>query len=238
MPAGLLAGAQGLTGILGCYHKLLATYATALDRVPRYLHPYPSVSRIFLIVLQGFLPRNIRGSGERARQRGPVPSILGFDLVGAEAVLAEMETLTPAQLSAIEACHQLNVRRLRQRSILSWGLGGKLAGLVAGIVALVSAAEYVGVLKLKDVDLWPLISGVSMIGWDIPSIIARAVLGGLAMVLLFFVENGSRFLPILQRLHAFGDILAIAQAYRKGSAETPKSPTQKASTGDQESLWP
>jgi hypothetical protein len=206
--------------------------------VPRYLHPYPSVSRIFLIVLQGFLPRNIRGSGERARQRGPVPSILGFDLVGAEAVLAEMETLTPAQLSAIEACHQLNVRRLRQRSILSWGLGGKLAGLVAGIVALVSAAEYVGVLKLKDVDLWPLISGVSMIGWDIPSIIARAVLGGLAMVLLFFVENGSRFLPILQRLHAFGDILAIAQAYRKGSAETPKSPTQKASTGDQESLWP
>jgi hypothetical protein len=38
----------------------------------------------------------------------------------AEDVLAELDTLTTAQLSAIEECHRMNVRRLRQGSIVGW----------------------------------------------------------------------------------------------------------------------
>jgi hypothetical protein len=93
-----------------------------------------------------------------------VPSILAFDLTGDEGVLAELETLTPAQLSAIEACHRMNVRRLRQRSILGWNWRSKLTALVGAIVALVSAAEYVGILKFKGIDLWSVIGGITIWG--------------------------------------------------------------------------
>jgi hypothetical protein len=171
------------------------------------------------------------------RQMGQVPNILALDLTGAEDVLAELETLTPAQLSAIEACHHTNVRRLRQRSILGWRWQSKLAGLIGVIGSLVLAAEHVGILKFKDIDLWPLISGITVMGLDMPSIIGRSVITFFVIVLMLFIVNGIRFLPILQRLQAFEDILTITKAYRKGQAETSKATAQKASSEEPENMW-
>jgi hypothetical protein len=110
--AGKLEDEHGLAGILGRYQKLLVTYATALARMPPTLNPYPSVLRAFLSAFRGFSPSSMRRARERVRQMGQVPNILAIDLTGAEDVLAELETLTTAQLSAIEECHRMNVRRL------------------------------------------------------------------------------------------------------------------------------
>jgi hypothetical protein len=168
---------------------------------------------------------------------GQVPNILALDLTGAEAVLAELETLTPAQLSAIEACHHMNVRRLRQRSILGWGWRSKLAGLIGVIGSLVLAAEHVGVLKFKDIDLWLFISGITLMGLDMSSILARSIITGVVCVVMLFIANGIYFLPILRRLQAFEDILTITKAYRKGQAETPEFTAQKASVEDPDRIW-
>jgi hypothetical protein len=205
--------------------------------VPSFLHPSPSTLPAFRRALQGGLPSAVRWAKERWREMGQVPSILAVDLIGTEGLLAELETLTPAQFAAMEACHRINVRRLRQRSIVGWNWRSLLAGLVGAIVGLVSAAEYVGILKLKDIDLWSLTGGVTMWGMDTLSVIARMVIAGFIFVLLQLIVNGMRFFPFLQRLRAFEDILTIAKAYRKGQAETPKDTTQKATIEDSESVW-
>jgi hypothetical protein len=120
------------------YQKLLAIYAKVLDADP-INNPYPSLLRAFLKGLRGFLPSSMRQSRERARQMGQVPNILAVDLIGAEAVLEELETLTTAQLSAIEECHRINVRRLRQRSIFGWG-GQQASFVIGGLSGLVLTA--------------------------------------------------------------------------------------------------
>jgi hypothetical protein len=233
MPAGLLADARGLTGILGCYEKLLETYATTLTTVPPFLHPYPSIPRAFLTSLRGGFPSYVRWARERWRRMGHVPSILAFDLIGAEAVLAELEALTPAQLSAIEVCHRLNMRRLRQRSILGRNWRSLLTGLIGMIAGLVYATEYVGILKFKDIDFWSLVSGITMSGMDTPSIIARMVIAGVVFGLMPFMLNIIRFLPFLQRLQAFEDVLTITNTYRKGQAEIPKGTRRRQPTRTQ-----
>ena len=170
-PLGLLEDGRGLTGILRRYDALLKTYATALDAADP--QPFPLLGQAVVVWFRSFLPSSLRLSRERRRRMGSIPNTLVLHLTGAEYVLAELEALTPAQLSAIEACHQMNVRRLRQRSILGWAWRSKLATLTAVAAGLISAAEYVGVLKLKDIDPWPVISGITLTGMDIPSMIAR-----------------------------------------------------------------
>jgi hypothetical protein len=227
-PSGLLEDGRGLTGILRRYDALLKTYNTALDAADP--NPFPLVGQAVLVWFRGFSPSSVRLAREQRRQIGPLPNIniLVRDLTGAECVLAELEALTPAQLSAIEACHHVNVRRLHRRSIFGWGWRSKLAMLIAVAAGLVSAAEYVGVLKWKDIDLWSFISGITLMGTDTPSIIARSVIIGFLVMLVWCLRNGVYFLPRLQRLWAFEDILTIAKAYRKGDSETTK-PSAKPS---------
>jgi hypothetical protein len=232
--AGHVENAHDLTSILRRYHALLATYTTALEEAGRF-NPYPSLWRAFLEAFRGFLPSSLRQSRERVRQMSQVPNILGMDFIGAENILLELETLTIAQLSAIEECHCINVRRLRQRSIFGWK--NQLAVLITAVTGVVLAAEKVGVLKLKDIDLWPLMSGITMMGTDMLSSIFRAVLAVFVLVLMRFITDGIRYLPILQRLRAFEDILTIAKAYRKERAETIELKAQKGSTDDTESMW-
>jgi hypothetical protein len=234
VPAGHVENAHGLTSILRRYHALLAMYTTALEAAGRF-NPYPSVWRFFLEVFRGFLPSSIRQSRERLRQMSQVPNVLGMDFISAENILVELETLTIAELSAIEECHRINVRHLRQRSIFGWK--SQLAVLITAVTGVVLAAERVGVLKLKDIDVWHLMSGITMMGTDMPSSIFRAVIFVFVFVLMRFISDGTRYLPILQRLRAFEDILTIAKAYRKEHAETIELKAQKGSTDDPESMW-
>ncbi len=218
VPAGKLEDEHGLTGILGRYQRLLTTYTTALDAAS--IHPYPSLPRVFLGAFRAFSPSSVRQDLERGRQMGQVPNILALDLTGAKDVLAELETLTIAQLSAIEECHRTNVRRLRQRLIFE-RIRGNWVTLIGVISSLVLAAEHVGVLKLKDIDLWHLMSGIIVMGADIRAAIFQGIICALAIMLIAFVSDGIRSLPILQRLRAFEDILTIAKAYRKGLLRQP-----------------
>jgi len=142
------------------------------------------------------------------------------DLIGAKAVLAELKTLTIAQLSAIDECHRINMRRQRQRSIFGWKWQSGVAVLVSALVSLVGAAEKVG--GVKSSDLLPLIKGVNLTGVDLQSSIIRGVIFFLVTVLIFFVMNFIIALPIQRRVRAFDDILTIAKAYRKGPSETAK----------------
>jgi hypothetical protein len=64
---------------------------------------------------------------------------------------------------------------------------------------LVSAAEYVGILKFQGIDLWSVIGGITMWGMDTPSIIARSVITGVVLTLVWFISSVTRFLPVLQR---------------------------------------
>jgi hypothetical protein len=234
VPAGHVENVHGLTSILRRYYALLATYTTALEEAGRF-NPYPSVWHAFLEAFRGFLPSAIRQNRERVRQISQVPNVLGMDFIGAENILVELETLTIAQLSAIEECHRINVRRLRQRSIFGWK--SQLAVLITAVTGVVLAAERVGILKLKDIDLWPLMSGITMMGTDMPSSIFRAVIFVFVLVLMRFISDGIRYLPLLQRLRAFEDILTIAKAYRKERAERIELKAQKGSADDPESMW-
>ena len=63
---------------------------------------------------------------------GLVPNILARARIGAEVLRAELETLTIAQLSAIEECHRINVRRLRHCSIVRL-----VPALISGLSGLV-----------------------------------------------------------------------------------------------------
>jgi hypothetical protein len=68
-----------------------------------------------------------------------------MDLIGAEAVLAELEMLTPAQFSAVQECHRVNVRRLRQRFIIDLSRWVTLFTVIAGVsAALVEGAKKSG----------------------------------------------------------------------------------------------
>jgi hypothetical protein len=225
--AGPMVDRRGLTGITRCYERLLTIYESALQKAP--INPYPSIPRAVCLTLRGFLPSTVRQARRRVRHMGDVPNILPLDLTGAEDVLAEVDALTPVELAAIETCHRLNVRRLRQRSVMGWGWSSKLARLVAATAVLVSAAEYVGLLKLKNIDAWSLLSGITLWGTDTPSVLAKSVSAGVIVMLLLFIMNGFHFLPIFQRLQAFEDILSIAKAYRTGVAGTPK-PAASAGT--------
>jgi hypothetical protein len=149
-----------------------------------------------------------------------------MDLIGTEPVLAELEMLTPAQFLAIEECHRVNVRRLRQRVIdRSWpvplftvitGIAGVLAYLIqnAGRVREVVGIEWGDllspVLEIRAL-IWPFLT----LHW--PLIIGLVGAGVIGLIIGHITSP-----PILPRLEAFGDILTIAKAYRKGAGETTK----------------
>jgi len=223
MPTGKLEDTYGLAGILARYHELLATFTTSLDTAlaSTPFNPYLFPPRAFLRGFRMYLPSFIRQARVSSRQFDRVPNALARDLAGAATVLAELETLTAAQLSAIEECHRVNVRRLRQRTILTWGkitvvcaASGTAIGYIVGAVEKVAG--------VKPDDLWPLISDINLTGANLQSNITRGVIYALVMVLFFFVINIMTFLPILRRVQAFEDILTIAKAYCKAESGTTK----------------
>jgi hypothetical protein len=210
---------RGLTSILQRYQELLETYATALDAAP--FNPHESLPRAFLRSIRALSPSSVRRGRERVRQMNRTPNVLATDLIGAEAVLVELGMLTAAQLSAIEECHRVNVRRLRQGSMVRLVPG--LIGVLSGLVVIVK-----GVSGVKFSNLLPLIGGITLTGYDIQSILTRAVIGVLGTIVLMLITDGIRYVPILQRLQAFEDILAIAKTYRKGPSEATKPPGEQS----------
>jgi hypothetical protein len=232
LPTGGLEDTYGLAGILRRYDELLKTFSTSLDTAlaSTPLNPYLSPPRAFLRGFRIYHPSFLRQARVSRSRFDRVPSALARDLAGASTVLAELETLTTAQLSAIEECHRVNVRRLRRRTILGWPWGTiavVCAACAAAITSVVSAAEKVA--GVKPSDLWPLIRDATLTGVTLQSNLI-IVLYGLVMLLMFLLINIWTFLPALRRAQAFEDILTIAKAYRKGPSETTKPSAQPAMT--------
>jgi hypothetical protein len=222
LPMGKLEDTDGLAGILRKYHELLSTFATALDSALGLtpFNPYLRQPRAFFRGFRSHLPSYIRQARVSSRQFDLVPNALMRDLASADAVLVELEALTPAQLSAIEECHRVNTRRVRRRSltigpIIEWSEKSKLLAVV--VVAVLGS---LGVGKVDD--LWPLMRGITFT-WAIPQ--SNIIIYGVVMFLMFLIfllMNLMTFRPVLRRLQAFEDILTIAKAYRKGLSETTK----------------
>jgi hypothetical protein len=218
---GKLEDTYGLAGILRRYHELLATFLTDLDTAlgSTPFNPYQPMYRDFLRSFQTFFASYRHQARADYRQFRQVPNALMKELAGADAVLAELETLTAAQLSAIEECHRVNVRRLRQRSIFRWTWQGVIA-LGGALVGLEAAAEKVG--GVKPSDFWPLIRAINFAEPNFQLFIILDVIFPLALLPIVFITSFITFLPILRRVQAFDDILTIAKAYRKGLGETTK----------------
>ena len=138
MPLGKLEETDGLAGILRRYQELLSIFATALDSAldSTPFHPYLPLWRALPRIFRSYLPSFTRQAKVSSAQFDRAPNALMRDLAGADVVLAELETLTAAQLSAIEECHRVNVKRLRQRSLLRWNWRSGVAVLVAAIGSL------------------------------------------------------------------------------------------------------
>jgi hypothetical protein len=229
MPLGKLEETDGLAGILRRYQELLAIFATALDSAldSTPFHPYLPLWRALPRIFRSYLPGFTRQARASSRQFEQAPNALMRDLAGADVVLAELETLTPAQLSAIEECHRVNVKRLGQRSFLSWNWRSGVAVSVAAIGSLAIAAEKVA--GVKPSDLWALMSGITLTGITLQSNIL-ILLYGSVMLMLGVILNIMTFRPALRRVQAFEDILTIAKAYRKGSSEAIKPPAELSLT--------
>jgi hypothetical protein len=225
VPKGNLEDTDGLTGILRRYRELLATFATALDEalVSTSFNPYQLIPRAFLRSFRTWLPSFQRQARVSSKQFDRIPNALARDLAGAEAVLAELETLTPAQLSAIEECHRVNMKRLRERSIFRWSWQGKIAALIRTLENSRQAGSGGGGNgRSKSQQIVAPPRGGNLMGADLQSGIIRTVLFLLVLVLMFFAINVVTFLPIFARVRAFEDILTIAKAYRKGPGGTSK----------------
>jgi hypothetical protein len=227
MPLGRLENTDGLTGILRRYQELLSIFATALDTAfaSTPLNPYQSIPRAVLTSFRIYSPNFLRQARASSSQIDRAPNALMRDLAGAESLLAELEKLTLAQLSAIEECHRVNVRRVRQRSVLRWDGWGRIAVLGAGLIATIKygvvAVEQV--VEKKPSDLWPFIRDINLPQAEVAIFI-------LAIPLIFVTINVATFWPIFHRVRAFEDILTIAKAYRKGASEAPKPPADLGPT--------
>jgi hypothetical protein len=217
MPTGKLEDTDGLAGILTQYHELLRTFGTSLDTAlgPTPFNPYLPLPQAFLRDFQAYRPSFLRQARISSRQFDQVPNALTRDLAGASTVLAELDKLTAAQLTAIEECHRVNIRRLRQRSFLRWELWSKIIAVGATLVAAVGygVTALDKVAGIKPGDLWAYIGTI-----DLTGVASSLTLWGvflLVMVVVFVITNLITFLPILRRVRAFEDVLTIAKAYRK-----------------------
>lgn len=172
LPAGKLEDTYGLPGILRKYHELLATFTTTLDTAfaSTPFNPYEPMFRRLRRIFHPFFPSFLRQIRVSNRQFHRIPNVLMMDLAGADVVLAEFETLSAAQLSAIEECHRVNVRRLRKRTIMEWPWG-KIAIVAAACGTMISygvnAVEKVA--GVKPSDLWAFISRVTFTWADLQS---------------------------------------------------------------------
>jgi hypothetical protein len=237
LPMGKLEDTYGLTGILRKYQELLSTFLIALDSALGLtpFNPYLRQPRAFLRGFRSYLPSFVRQARVSSHQFDRAPNALMRDLAGADGVLAELETLTPAQLSAIEECHRVNTRRLRQRSILRRDWWGKIAVVCTAAVPAISYLAIVveKVAGKKPDDLWPVISGITFTMADLQLRIILGVISILVILVLFLMSIAisiMTFLPALRRVQAFEDILTIAKAYRKGASEAIKPPAELSLT--------
>jgi 4-amino-4-deoxy-L-arabinose transferase-like glycosyltransferase len=153
MPLGGLENTDGLTGILRRYQELLSIFATTLDTAlgSTPFNPYQSMPRSVLGSFRRYSPTFLRQARVSSAQFDQVPNALMRDLAGADAVLTELEKLTPAQLSASEECHRVNMKRLRQRSVLRWDGWGSIATISAIFITMIKygadAAEQLAGVK-------------------------------------------------------------------------------------------
>jgi hypothetical protein len=215
LPTGKLENTYGLQGILRKYHELLDTFAIAFDTAfgSALDHPHRPVLREFFRSFAVHHASYMRQAGPFYRQFDRVPDALMKALAGADAVLAALDVLTTAQLSAIEECHRINTRLVKQQR---FNVSPIIDGIQKNKLLIAIAAAvlgFFGVQKMGDVQ--PLISGINFTWADI-----AIVSLGLATLTIVYLFNILTFIPILRRLQAFEDLLTIAKAYRKGSAET------------------
>jgi hypothetical protein len=201
----------------------------ALDKADKASrNPYPSVPLALAIVIRQILFTSVWEVREKAHQVGPVPNVLTVDLAGAEAVLAALEMLTVAQLAAIEECHRMNVRRLRQRLVSDWRWRSLITTIIGGFSLLLAAVKEVAGAKYSD--LLPLFYGITLTGMDILSITTRWVTFMLVLGVIIVITDRIVSIPRLLRLQAFEDILNIAKDYRKGLGETSKPSAERSLT--------
>ena len=178
--------------LLTTYDELLAYYVGLLEQTE--VNPYQSPIVLFL---KGFNPRFQLKVWKLlfTRDLRYSPNVLKQELIGAADMLVRLKTLSPPMLESIIIINQLNLKRLQNRSALSWF--NKLAIGIGGFWGLVAALQ-----TATGLNIWLIIPPFSK---DLlVQLFIGMVIGGVINIFII--------LPNLRLVRVFDDILKIAKA--------------------------
>jgi hypothetical protein len=195
-PPGRPEDTHELQGLPRRYQALLVAHREALRAVRR-----PWYRGMFRTYVPSYAWQDF-SEGLRVSR---VPDVFGRDFAAAASVLTELGELPTAQLSALEAYHRINLRRVRRRFIPARGIVGAL------IPALVLASR-VSSVRL-DPQQWPVVQTSILAFATDPQY--RSFLGLLVGIVLGLIAGNIVVGWMQRRLDAFGELLTVALARRR-----------------------
>jgi hypothetical protein len=209
-PLGRLEDMHELPSVPWRYQELLTAYAETCKKA------------VIRPSFRAYFPSYIRQNSILTRQSWHVPNIIMRDFVAAEAVLTELGEITPAQLSALEAYHQINLKHVKRRliplKVAVWSLPTTVLAFSKALPNLITALEKRGMIVTLQWDaVWPsvLAFGTQSSNWGIIGFISGIILGLIAVTITAWWMQ--------HRLEAFGNILTVALAYRRKESKTTPS---------------
>jgi hypothetical protein len=206
-PLGQPEDTHELLGIPRRYQALLAAQREARQRA--VVRPW------YRTMFRLYVPSYLRQDIGEAHQLWRTPDVFKRDFIAAAPVLTELSQMPTAGLSALEAYHRVNLRRVRRRlrpvRIIPAAL---LSVAVAASRALPS-----GTLTLAKLD----VARASILAFVAqPQYLSLSMyVGGFA---LGFIAGSIIVWWMQRRLEVFGELLTVALAHRRGRCSVTPSP--------------
>jgi hypothetical protein len=193
-----------LLGLPRCYQALLVAHREARQQaVDR-----PWYHAMFRL----YVPSYVRQDLGSARQFWRAPDLFRRHFVATAPVLAALSEMPTARLSALEAYHRVNLKRVRRRSIPVRVLAGALPA-VSVVASRVLPSVTTPPAKWDAVRASLLAFVAQPQHWGFMSGLVGIVLGVIASsIAAWWMQH---------RLEAFGDILTVAVAHRRQEGMTP-----------------
>jgi hypothetical protein len=193
------------------YGELLDFYAAQL-RLEGLNNPYPAWSELLKHAKPSFNLERFREMGPRTARANSVNALL-TTMPRTEAIYARLRQLPPRMLSAIKVCNEVNLRRLRERSVL--GSASRLLLSLGALLGAAKAAQEFGLVSAPDLaafggsvraalprDMAPLL-------WPVARVF-------LLLLLVMSVLNYFILIPKVGLVRALGEVIDIAIAERTG----------------------
>jgi hypothetical protein len=200
-PAGPPGGPEETHVLLGIprrYQALLDAHREARQRA--IVRPW--YRRMFRL----YVPSYARQDLGEVHQQWRTPDVFMRDFIAAAPVLTELSQMSTAGLSALEAYHRVNLRRVRQRLRPVRVIAGALpAVIIAASRVLPSGTLTLAKLDVARASILAFVAQPQYVGW-------MYVLGGLA---LGFIAGSIIVWWMQRRLEVLGELLTVALAHRR-----------------------